>query len=325
MPSSSLLTVLLLALLAGCVPFHNQAATAEYDRRVVVANMRVAQLEESLSDADARLAQAEEWIRVRGHEDSEQLEDIEQVNQAVRSVRGEIELLRHDVDGMRQTVDRLQVDQELRLFQADARLKQLESYLGVTPPPPPTAEDLGLVAADSVAGCGEEPDCEDPACQHLEACGGEPAPEPGDCGEEPDCENPACAERAECQEAPDTASGYLDLGIEHMKAGRQGVARAVFEKAMAEFPDDDLVPELRYRVAETWFNESRWQKAAISFQHVLDNHGTSEWASWSMLRQGECFLQLGDQSAARLFYEELGRLYPDSEAAREAKRALRDL
>lgn len=278
--------------LSGCLPFHNQAATAEYDRRVVVASMRVAQLEEALVSTEARLAQAETWISARGAQESRQLENLEQVNEAVRQMRGDLELLHHGIASLQQEIGRLQVDNERRLLHAERRLSQIEQFLGVKAPPPPSDLELGVATSESAG--------EDPA-----------APVGG-----------AEAQPAEEDELPQGVEGYLELGVGHMEGGRQGVARAVFEKAIAGFPGAPRLDEVRYRVGETWMNDGKWQKAAIAFQSVLDNHRDSDWAPWAMYRQGECFRSLGDEGAGRLFFEELIRLYPRSDAAKEAKKAL---
>ncbi|MBN2800684.1 MAG: tetratricopeptide repeat protein [Deltaproteobacteria bacterium] len=290
-------TLLIAVSLGGCLPVHNPSATAEYDRRVVVASMRVAQLEESLGDTEARLAQAEEWIRVRGQVESQQLENIEQVNEAVRQMRGDIEVLQHGLDALREELGLLQLDSERRMLHAERRLEQLEKFLGVKPPPPPTDEELGILP--------EEP--------------GESDVSETDGAEEPQVEPPAQVE------PPEDLAGYLELGIEHMRAGRQAVARAVFEKAIATHTGEEGLDEVRYRLAETWFNDESWQKAAIAFQGVLDNHRESTWAPWSMYRQGECFQKMGDAAAARLFYDELVRLFPRSDAAKDARKALQEL
>ena len=124
---------------------------------------------------------------------------------------------------------------------------------------------------------------------------------------------------SEGEETPEDAAGKLTLAVSHMQDGRHGVARVLLEKALMEHPDDPLLPELRYRLAETWFNQGSWDRALTSFQTVVDSFGDSDWAARAMLRQGECFARKDQQDNAELFYEEVIRLYPRSEAAEEAR------
>jgi TolA-binding protein len=60
----------------------------------------------------------------------------------------------------------------------------------------------------------------------------------------------------------------------------------------------------------------------LRFQEVIDKHKSSPWAAYAMLRQGECFEAQGQKDNARLFYEDVVRLYPKSKAAKEAKAKL---
>jgi TolA-binding protein len=107
-----------------------------------------------------------------------------------------------------------------------------------------------------------------------------------------------------------------------MKAGRQPVARAILEKAIVDFPGASETAVIRYRIGETYFNESDYKKAAKAFQAVIDNHGSSDWAAWAMFRQGECFENLNQADTAKLFYDSTVKTYPRSEAAKEAKKKL---
>ena len=61
---------------------------------------------------------------------------------------------------------------------------------------------------------------------------------------------------------------------------------------------------------------------AWSGKTVVDTFGDTDWASLAMLRQGECFAAKGQKENAKLFYEEVLRLYPKSEAATEARELL---
>ena len=139
---------------------------------------------------------------------------------------------------------------------------------------------------------------------------------------EPDTDEPSTVNVAEEEPPPEDAQGKLDLAVEHMEDGRHKVARALLEKAIADHADDPLRPELRYRLAESWFNQESWDRALTAFQTVVDTFGDTDWASRAMLRQGECFAAKGQKENAKLFYEEVLRLYPKSDAATEARRLL---
>jgi tol-pal system protein YbgF len=93
----------------------------------------------------------------------------------------------------------------------------------------------------------------------------------------------------------------------------------VARRFVAAYPKHDRLGEAYYRIAESFQNEQDFKQAAGAFQDVLDKAGTSTWAPWSLLRQGECFEGLGRPSDARIFYCDVLKKYPKSKAAKEAK------
>lgn len=297
---------LLLLQLAGCffAP-QNTAASAEYARQVSTASLRVAQLEAQLATSSARIEQLEEFVRAQGRSQASKLENLDQVNAEVTRLRGAIEVLQFELATVKKDFADHLVQQERRQLHDERRLTQLEGFLGVATPPPPTDAELGLVT-----GTGSD-EASDPT-----------SPEGVAGGEEPAGEVPESPTEPEETKTPDTAAGKLTLAMEHMEEGRQGVARAVLQRALDEHPDAPERAEIAYRLAETWLNQEAWSKAALAFKKVIDQYPGSTWESWSLLHQGDCFAGLGQTDNARLFYDGVIQRYPKSEAAKEAKKRL---
>lgn len=273
----------------------NADAAAEYARQVTTANLRAAQLEEQLVSAKTRIDQLEEFVRVEGRTQAAKLENLDQVNTEVTRLRGEIEVLTHGLEQLRTDFENQLVSQERRQLHDESRLRQLEDFLGVKAPPPPTDAEMGLVAG------GGTPSPLNPDNPVFDPANPAPTMEPV---------------------VPDTARGVLDAAVAHMAEGRQGVARALLDKAKTTYASSPELSEISYRLAETHLNEKAYGKAALAFKGVIDNHPTSEWAPWAMLRQGECFAGLNQATNARLFYDGVVQRYPKSEAAKEAKKKL---
>ena len=74
---------------------------------------------------------------------------------------------------------------------------------------------------------------------------------------------------------------------------------------MKEFPRSEYEPEVRYRLAEAAFNNKQYPESARRFQDVLNRHPSSPFASWSLLRQGECFEAMGQSENAAIFYNDV--------------------
>ena len=268
---------------AACVPKAYRDAQATTEPRVTVLGTRQAVLEQNLDEQQRKLDQIQAAIRARGQSEAEALQNLEQVSDRMRGLQGEIENLRFALEDLQRDFRGYVEQQERRQLHDEARLRQIETALRLTPPPLPN-----LQAGTDVPGTDTSIPSTDDAL-------------------------------------PPDAKGKLDKAIAEMESGRQAVARFLLERAIALHPDDPLLPELRYRLGETWANEKQWARAASAFDQVVTNHPKSTWAAWSMLRTAEAFLELGQRDGAVLFFEDTIRLYPKSDAATEAKTRLRDL
>jgi TolA-binding protein len=237
-------------------------------RQVSTAQLRVAEVEAQLVEAELQIEELQEWVSHQGRSAADRLENLDQVNMEVARLRGAIEVMQFELSQVKQAVDEQQLGQEKRQLHAELRLQQIETFLGVTPPPPPTDADLGLAEGTTEGDEGQT----DGAAEVAPA------------------------------EVPEDADGKLELAVEHMAAGRQGVARAILKGAVAAHVGSSEMPEIRYRLAETYFNEESWAAAVSEFNKVINNHPSSEWACWSYFRQGEAFEALGKGDGAKAFY-----------------------
>ena len=304
---------------SGCLPRPNVEATAAYSRQVAMTMLRVAQMEEVLAGNQSRVEQLEEVIRVQGQHAASRLETMEEVNFEVSRLRGEIEVAKRELELLRTSLHDYQIAQESRQLRDEARLAQLETFLGLEPPK--------AVALESLTGDSEDGDGEvEPGTPVEKAPGADGGPL-GD-GETDTTSASAAGDTSteDTTEAPaqeQTVEDRINLANEHIDAGRYAVARAVLAKAIEDNADAKEVPEMRYTVAQTYLHEENWRSAATELKAVLDNYSSSEWASWSMLRLGECFQGLGKEDSAVLFYEGVVQSYPRSDAAKEAKRRLK--
>ncbi len=138
-------SLLLLGLLPGCAWFTaNSAVTSEYSRQVSVAAMRSAELEGQFALAEQRIAQLEETVRLQGQNQAEKLENIDQVNTEIGSLRGQLEEMKFKLQEMQDSLGTDEIEKERRQLHVERRVKQVEDFLKIRPPPPPTNEELGL-------------------------------------------------------------------------------------------------------------------------------------------------------------------------------------
>jgi TolA-binding protein len=288
----------LLPLTASAAP----SATAEYARQVSTAQVRLAQLEALLVESELRIEQLEEVIREQGKASADRLENLDEVNAEVIRLRGAIEVLQFEVAEVKRAVSDQQIASERRQLHAEMRLAQIEKFLSLKPPPPPSNADLGLTGSTAPKPPGP----------------GSPAPgspAPG---------SPAPGAPAETPpDMPNTPAGKLEQAASQMAAGRQAVARAILKAAIEAHPNAAEMDEIRYRYAETFFNENDWRAAISEFNKVINNHPNSPWKCWAFFRQGEAFERMGQMEGAKAFYKGATEgSCKSSDAAKEAKKKL---
>jgi len=117
-----------------------------------------------------------------------------------------------------------------------------------------------------------------------------------------------------------TAEDLLLKAKDHLTAGREVAAEATLRRHFELHPKSATHNEALYRYAEAAFNQENYKEAASRFQEVLGHNSKSSYASWAMLRQAECFEKQGDKETATLFYEDVITDYPNSDAAKVAKK-----
>jgi TolA-binding protein len=236
---------------------------------------------------------------------------VDEVNQEVNRLRGEIEVSRRELEQVKTTLHDYQLSQESRQLRDEARLAQLEKFLGLTPPAALDEQSLTGLAdettpSDDVTGSDTSGAETESGAQGTQAEAG--------------------AQEIGPEAAPvvyQTKEERIALAKSHMDEGRYPVSRAILLKAIETNPKAEEVPEMRYLVAQSYLHEENWRAAATELKSVLEVHSKSEWAPWSMLRLGECFDGLGKRDSAVLFYEGVLQSYPRSEASKEAKRRLK--
>ncbi len=278
----------------GCVlDRRGQSASARYERELKMQGARLSSLEQQFDDLDGRLTRVEELTQARGEQDLLKIQTLEQVRAEIARIRGEVELLRHDVDTLSGDAGRRLEDAAFRLAWLETRAEQLEKSLGLAPPPPPEPPPEEPPVEDGV----------DPVDPATDAVSPDDGPQPDD-------------------SAVTDPDAMLKLAKDHLAKGRATAAEAILDRFLSQHSGHAKEAEALYRRAEAAFNQKNYPGAVLRFQEVIDAHKRSVWAAYAMYRQGECFEAQGQRDNARLFWEDVIRLWPDTKAAKLAKKKL---
>ncbi|MDG1481935.1 MAG: tetratricopeptide repeat protein [Myxococcota bacterium] len=289
-----MIAVLLAPLLTGCVLDRTgQSITEAYRRDMILHATRLNNLENQFDNIEARTSQQEELTRTRGQEEIMAMESLEELRGEISRLRGDVEVLSYDYGVTSESFIALSEDAVFRLVWLEDRALQLEENLGLNPPSPP---DMASSTSNPAASATDTAPAD--TATEAEAVPSDVIPEDAD---------------------PDA---LIALAEQHLAAGREKPAEAVLNRFLDRHPDHERVPEALYRRAEAAFNAEDYSGAVLRFQEVIDGHKDNPWAAWAMLRQGECFEAQDQPENARLFYEDVERLWPKSKAAKEARKKL---
>ncbi len=209
-----------------------------------------------------------------------------------QNLRGEIETLGHELEGIKQRQRDLYLDIDRRLREIEVSLNQLKrSAL------PAAAPAGAAMATPSVAAPGR-------ATPGLGTTTGPAAAAPAD---------PA-AEREAYQQA-----------FNLLKEGQYDKAITAFETFLTRYPQGDYTDNAQYWLGEANYVTRRFQVAEQEFLKVLNQHPGSSKASDAMLKLGYTYYELGNWDAARKTLENVKERFPGTTVGRLAENRLQKM
>lgn len=123
-------------------------------------------------------------------------------------------------------------------------------------------------------------------------------------------------------ESPETLYGR---GLELVQKGDFAGGRKWLEEFLQRYPQNELAPNARYWVGESWYGEKSYESAILQFQEVVQKHPDHPKAASALLKQGMAFQALGDRKNARVVWQKLIERFPAAEEAKRARERLAEL
>lgn len=295
---------------SGCV---NPDDVRTLDGRVYEQSRRIDALDQKVEQATSQSSvQADSWSQMQS------------MRQELAEARGEIEMLRRDLDTLRQSSqsDMLAEDvQDMKIA-----LQRMNSQLA-------TDIDLAAIRAERQTA---------PAAAPADAAAATPAPgqepatpggipmivpvEPGQTGD-PDLTRPAPAPAAPAatQSADTDAASTLYKSARaafEAKDYKQGVA--LWEEFVTAFPKHDLVSNALFWQGESYFQLKDYARAVLKYQSVIDNYPKSSKYPTALLKQGVSFMRLDKAKMGRLRFEEVVQKFPQTAEGKRAAALLKE-
>ncbi|HHM04153.1 MAG TPA: tol-pal system protein YbgF [Gammaproteobacteria bacterium] len=267
-------------------------AAAKGGAPVVALTSPVAAEKASRTDTDARLERLERMMESGAL--MQMFTQLEQLQQEVQRLRGELEVKDNELAGIKQRQRDLYLD-------VDRRLQQLERA-GAAP-----ATAVPAAAAGASTGGSSPPPATGPATTPSAplAVAAPSGPAPGGSG------TATGSERVAYQQA-----------FELLKQGRYDDAIVAFRALLANYPQGDYADNAQYWLGEAHYVTRRFREAIKEFQKVVDTYPQSSKVPDSLLKLGYTYYELGHWPPAREALEAVVSRFPQSTAAAMAEQRL---
>lgn len=248
----------------------------------------------SAGDLEARLEKIER--RLNNQSMMEMLSRLDQLQEAMQNIAGQMEVLNHEMDNIKKRQKDLYVDIDRRITQVEQKAANLAS----SQPTSPTM--LGSTPSAPMAA-GSPPPSSSPS-----ATGAVPGPTA--------LVSPQSKQLQ--REAYDRAFNLL-------KDGRYELAIASFKAYLETYPNADYADNAQYWLGEANYAQRRYDVALQEFNKVLDNYPKSSKRADAMLKMGFSYQELGKTEDAEAVFSNIVTMFPDTTAARLAKKRIQDI
>jgi tol-pal system protein YbgF len=291
------LTVAALALGASLQVAHAALFDDEEARkRIVITNERIDRLQK---DLDARLAAVEQQAKNQGLDLFGQLE---QIKADLARIRGQIEVLTHELTEAQKRQRDLYVD-------LDSRMRKLETVPAQAAAPAPADVAAAAAPAGTPVAGGTAPAGTPIAAVAPPPSGGTTPPLSGTLAV------PASTPAGNEQRAYDTA-------LDHFKRGDYANSILGFGGFVKTYPKSPLAPSAQYWVGNAQFARKDYRASIAAQRQLIALYPDSQKVPDALLNIASAQSELGENGASRRTLEELVTKYPQSESAGKAKQRL---
>ena len=122
-----------------------------------------------------------------------------------------------------------------------------------------------------------------------------------------------------------SAKSKIELGKMELDAGRYPNAEILFGE-VAQNRTDDIGAQAQYYLGATLFEEKQYEDAISALVRVRTVYASyDEWFIKSLLKLGDCYVQIKDKKNAREMYRAVAKRHPNDEYGKEAKSKLKKL
>jgi len=125
--------------------------------------------------------------------------------------------------------------------------------------------------------------------------------------------------------APDQAEQTYQAAYRDVTNGKYELAAQEMQDFLQQYPDSPRVAEAHFYLGEAQYAQERFLEAAGEYQKVTQDFPASRLAPAAYLKMGRSYVQLEERSLAQKAFQTLIDKHPNSEEAKQAQTALKQL
>jgi len=233
----------------------------------------------------------------------EVLTRLDKMQQEMQNLVGQMEVLNHDLDNIKKRQRDLYVDIDRRITQVEQKTAELAKAQPAAGMAAPSGGSPGMPSGPMTAGTSSA------------------APTPGS------ADTGGAAPTTVANISPQSSQlqrDAYDRAFNLLKDGRYDLAIASFKAYLETYPTADYADNAQYWLGEANYAQHHYDVALQEFNKVLDNYPKSSKRPDAMLKMGFSYQELGKPDDAEAVFNNIVTMFPDTTAARLAKKRLQD-
>lgn len=124
---------------------------------------------------------------------------------------------------------------------------------------------------------------------------------------------------------PDQAEQAYQAAYRDVTKGSYELGAQEFQDFIQQYPDSPRIAEAHFYLGESQYAQERFLEAAGEYQKVTSDFPASRLAPAAYLKMGRSYVQLEERSLAEKAFKTLITKHPNSEEAKQAESALKQL
>ena len=231
-----------------------------------------------------------------------------QLSDEVRTLRGQVEVLRHEVQQNQKQL-------KTTLQQFNQRLQRLELGGGTVPVPPPAHGQSSGAAQSSVSGNGGNPAQASSTIGRSATVPSEPSSTTAT------TDQSASGSQKGVQPAKAVETAYIH-SLNQLQSGNLEKAISSFKAFLKQYPDGDYADNAWYWLGSAYYVKGNTNDALASFHTLLTKFPNSPKVADTLVKIGIINQDAHKIGPARSAFQRVINNYPDSNAASIAKQRL---